>query len=277
MANNHGGHGPQHSTDSHGGQGASHHHILPDGLAVAIGVSLLILTGITVGFAYIDFGRFNFVIAMFVACVKASLVCLFFMNLLYDRRENGVIFATSFLFLAIFIVFTSIDLFFRGNVYVDKKALAAAAPVGGPAKFKKPWISTPELVAHGREIFAVQCASCHGAEGAGNGPAAAALNPPPRNFTQTTGWKNGRKPVLAFKTLTEGLGGMPSFASMPADDRWGVAQYVMTFNPEKPAADTPEDFAKAKVDPNATDGGGGSTQKTIPVEFAIERLATPQT
>jgi len=33
-----------------------------------------------------------------------------------------------------------------------------------------------------KEIFASRCANCHGVNGAGNGPAAAGLDPKPRNF-----------------------------------------------------------------------------------------------
>jgi len=95
-----------------------HHHILPTKVALGIGGALLGLTAITVGVAHIDLGKFNFFIAMLVATVKAFLVAMFFMGLKYDRRENGVIFVTSLLFLAIFIVLTSTDLFFRGDVYV---------------------------------------------------------------------------------------------------------------------------------------------------------------
>src|SRR4051812_12500711 len=104
------------------GHSKHHHHIMPNSVAVTIGTILLILTGVTVFVAGIDLGKLNFLVAFFVATVKAMLVMLFFMNLLYDRRENGVIFGASFLFLAIFIVLTSTDLFFRGNVYVPKGA-----------------------------------------------------------------------------------------------------------------------------------------------------------
>lgn len=37
--------------------------------------------------------------------------------------------------------------------------------------------------ARGKALFDDKCASCHGATGKGDGPAAAALNPPPADFT----------------------------------------------------------------------------------------------
>jgi len=161
-----------------------HHFILPTKTAVLIGSTLLVLTAVTVWVAHIDLGHFNFAIAMAVATFKALLVALFFMGLKYDRAENAMIFVTSFVFLAIFIILTSTDIFFRGDVYTKGPLVMAS---NTQSKLKKPWISTPELVAHGKELFAQQCVSCHGVEGKGDGPAASALEPHPRNFVSTDG------------------------------------------------------------------------------------------
>ena len=251
-----------------------HHHILPTRTALMIGGTLLFLTFVTVWIAGVDLGPLNFVVAMAVATTKASLVALFFMNLYYDRKENSVIFGTSFLFLAIFFVLTSMDLFFRGKVVVDPNLMAA--PQAG-SKLKKPWVSTPELVAKGKEIFAIQCVSCHGVEGQGNGPAASALNPPPRNFHSDQGWKNGRKPTLVFKTLKEGLApsAMASYASLPSDDRWALSHYVVSLGTTAVAADTPEDFKKAGINPDQEGGGAEKVAATIPVDFALDQMEVP--
>jgi caa(3)-type oxidase subunit IV len=251
-----------------------HHHILPTKVACTIGAALIFLTGVTVWIAHVDLGPLNFVIAMAVASVKALLVALFFMNLFYDRAENGLIFLTSFLFLAIFVVLTATDLFFRGDVYVKGPLFAA---VQAKSTLKKPWISTPQLVARGKELYAVQCVSCHGADGKGDGPAASALNPHPRNFHETAGWKNGRKPTMVFKTLKEGLppSAMASYATLPSDDRWALAHYVLSLGP-KPEADTSQDFANMKIDPNQEGGGAQEEEKSIPVEIAMERAVVPE-
>jgi caa(3)-type oxidase subunit IV len=248
-----------------------HHHILPTRTALMIGGTLLFLTFVTVWIAGVDLGPLNFVVAMAVATTKALLVALFFMNLYYDRKENSVIFGTSLLFLAIFFVLTSMDLFFRGKVVVNSQLMAAPQV---RSTLKKPWISTPELVAKGKELFAIQCVSCHGVEGQGNGPAASALNPPPRNFHADQGWKNGRKAVLVFKTLKEGLApsAMASYASLPSDDRWALSHYVISLGPTAALADTPEDFKKAGVNPDQEGGGAEKVDATIPLELALERV-----
>ena len=257
----------------------THHHILPTKVAVGIGGTLLFLTFVTVYVAGIDLGKLNFFVAMVISTTKALLVCLFFMNLLYDRRENGMIFSTSFLFLAIFIVLTSTDLFFRGDVYV-KGPLFKASAAGQTSKLAKPWVSTPELVAHGKEVFQQNCVLCHGQEGKGNGPAAAPLNPHPRNFTANEGWKNGRKPTMVFKTIKEGLppSAMTSFAFLPVDDRWALVHYVLSLGPTPPGSDTPEDFAKAGVDPTKPGGGAAAVAEapSIPVDLAMERMAVAE-
>lgn len=75
--------------------------------------TLLVLTLITVGASYIDFGAGNIVIALAIATVKASIVALFFMHLLHDKPVNGVIAVAGFLFLGIFLLFTLLDLDMR--------------------------------------------------------------------------------------------------------------------------------------------------------------------
>ena len=251
-----------------------HHHILPPKVALIVGAILLVLTGVTVWIAGVDLGELNFLIAMVVATTKALLVGLIFMNLLYDRRENALIFVTSFVFLAIFIVFTGTDLFFRGDVEV-KGPLMTASTV--KSKVVKPWIATPALLSHGKELFGVQCVSCHGVEGKGDGPAATALNPRPRNFIVTEGWKNGRKPSQIFKTLKEGIPGsaMASYATLSTDDRWALVHYVDSLGPKAPE-DSPSDLAAVGVDVNK----GTSEEKadeTVPVEFAMKLMQVPGT
>ncbi len=266
-------HGTHHGHEGQDGSGGGHHehYIIPDATIIKTLVALLVLTAITVGLSYVHLGTFNFIIGIIVATIKAFLVASIFMNLSHDDRSNSVIFASGFVFLAIFIGLVAPDFMFRGDVFTEGKQLML--PVKGVSQFKRPWEPTPEIVAHGKAIFMQQCVSCHGEEGKGNGPAAAALNPHPRNFTSAEGWGNGRKPSQIFKTLREGRPGtgMASFITIPAEDRWTLAAYVETLGPtiEK---DTPEDLKLAGVDPTK-DTLGDTEAPSIPVTAAMHLLA----
>jgi len=90
--------------------------------------ALLVLTAVTVAAAGVDFGSpsVNVVIALLIASTKASLVALFFMHLLYDRPLNALIFVVGVLMLAIFLIFTLIDVDTRPVIRPSR--LPAAAP-----------------------------------------------------------------------------------------------------------------------------------------------------
>lgn len=47
------------------------------------------------------------------------------------------------------------------------------------------------------------CASCHGANGGGDGAASASLNPKPRNFADAA-WQNGTTDEAIYKVIKEG-------------------------------------------------------------------------
>jgi cytochrome c oxidase subunit IV len=104
-------------------------------------ISLLILTGITVGASYIHFGSgaANVVVALTIATIKATLVALFFMHLLHDKPVNGIIAAAGFIFLGLFLMFTLLDFDTRENMLprnlpgvVTPPPPAAATPAPAP-------------------------------------------------------------------------------------------------------------------------------------------------
>lgn len=162
--------------------------------------------------------------------------------------------------------------FSRGDFKVQGDFFKATT--SSAERIKKPWVATDDIKAHGKKLFEANCVICHGASGMGDGAAAAALNPKPRNFTQDAGWKNGRKPSNIFGTLTTGLGSMPSFSTLSTDDRWSLAHYVLSLGP-KGAEDSAEDIKKAGFDTTkgdyGVDGVETKPKRTIPIEFAIDR------
>jgi cytochrome c oxidase subunit 4 len=93
-------------TNEHHGVG----HIVDWKVMVGVLVALLILTALTVAVRYIDLGGLNIIIALSIATIKASLVCLFFMHLYYDQPFNSIILVTSLLMVLIFILFSLVDL-----------------------------------------------------------------------------------------------------------------------------------------------------------------------
>lgn len=94
----------------------SHHFIVPLKYYVGTFVSLLFLTVITVAAAQFDFGAANIFVALLIASIKAGLVVGFFMGLHWEKGFNRILFFGSFLFLAIFIVFTWSDPATRGDI-----------------------------------------------------------------------------------------------------------------------------------------------------------------
>src|SRR5258708_3981494 len=87
-------------------------------------------------------------------------------------------------------------------------------------------LAPPDL-AHGARIYATACAGCHGAQGHGDGPAGAQLQPRPVDFTDRT--RASERSVLSlYQAVTHGIPGtaMPAFAQLTTADRWAVAFHV---------------------------------------------------
>ncbi|MBM3130354.1 MAG: c-type cytochrome [Chloroflexi bacterium] len=83
------------------------------------------------------------------------------------------------------------------------------------------------ILAQGKQIFDDKCAACHGAVGAGNGPAAAALNPKPANLAD----KNFMQALPVdchFFVIAEGVRGtaMPPWKALGDDALWKVLIYT---------------------------------------------------
>ncbi len=95
-------------------------------------------------------------------------------------------------------------------------------------KIKNP---AKEIISKGKELYDLNCKSCHGDNGFGDGPAGARLNPKPRNFHQQDGWKNGRTIDAMYKTLQKGIvqSGMPAYDFLSPQDKFSLILYIRTF------------------------------------------------
>lgn len=83
---------------------------------------------------------------------------------------------------------------------------------------------------HGATLYQTYCASCHGATGDADGPAADGLDPEPIAFTDAAR-ADKRSPLSYYQTTTQGVDGtsMASFGEqLSDDDRWALAYFVAT-------------------------------------------------
>ena len=84
--------------------------------------------------------------------------------------------------------------------------------------------------ARGARIYATTCAGCHGADGHGDGPAGAQLQPRPVDFTNRS--RAAERSVLSlYQAVTHGVPGtaMLGFPQLSTADRWAVAFYAGSF------------------------------------------------
>jgi cytochrome c oxidase subunit 4 len=95
--------------------------------------ALLILTFITVGASYVNFGNWNVIIAIGIATIKASLVALFFMHLIHDKPTSAVIFLIAVFLLGLFLISVYTDYAERDPLLPSNYKLPTAPPSGTPA------------------------------------------------------------------------------------------------------------------------------------------------
>jgi cytochrome c oxidase subunit 4 len=89
-------------------------HIVSVWVYIAVFLALIVGTVLTWGVAHLDLGPFNLPVAIAIACVKASLVVLFFMHIYYSSKLTKTIVIAGFCTLFILFFFTLIDLVSRG-------------------------------------------------------------------------------------------------------------------------------------------------------------------
>ena len=63
----------------------------------------------------------------------------------------------------------------------------------------------------GKLLYEEKCMICHGANGKGDGPAASALSPPPRDFSKPEFWNRENVDQIITNQVKNGKGSMPAF------------------------------------------------------------------
>lgn len=94
---------------------------------------------------------------------------------------------------------------------------------------RNPVPPTPESLAQGERIYRSSCAVCHGADGRGDGPAAATLYPRPVDFWAHFGSGHTHPDGRLYYWITNGMTGtgMPGFKNHLSEaDRWNVINFI---------------------------------------------------
>ncbi len=251
------------------------HHLVPFKVYFGTLAALLVLTVVTVGASYVNFGStMNVVVSLGIASIKASFVLLFFMGLKYDTNLNRAYILSSFAALTLLLFFTASDLWTRPKP-VPVTVKSAQGPLS-EQEFNAMLANSKDLVAKGKELYDVNCAVCHGAGGNGDGVGGAALNPKPRNFhAPASEWKNGTSTKAMYVTLANGIpgGGMASYKALPPADRVALIHYVHSFMKDIEATSKADaQFAQVVKDDGIGSGGAAPVKSPVPVDFAIDRI-----
>ncbi|WHZ16500.1 MAG: hypothetical protein OJF52_003350 [Nitrospira sp.] len=114
----------------------------------------------------------------------------------------------------------------RSRVPADKLAEARA--------LRNPLPDSPETVEKGKALYHGKgtCVTCHGANGAGDGPASKGLNPQPRNFQHHGFWRHRTEGELYYviKNGSPGTAMAPFGAILTDEEIWSLIRYERTFS-----------------------------------------------
>jgi mono/diheme cytochrome c family protein len=143
---------------------------------------------------------------------------------------------------------------FSTRFHEEKAGAPLAIPPGTP--------DTVASVERGHALFEkMNCWSCHGKQGRGNGPSSIGLTDSkgfpitPYDFTGADKFKCGETDEDLYRVLVTGLDGtpMPSFSdALDTNQLWDVVHYVQTFRSKKVVP-----MQRASGPPEAVSAGGG--------------------
>ena len=98
-----------------------HEHVSPAANYVKVLAALFVLTGLTYAVSFANLGPASLPVAMTVAFIKATLVCMYFMHLRYDDRYHVFVFLSTIIFVSIFFTFTLFDLTSRPRLNEEQE------------------------------------------------------------------------------------------------------------------------------------------------------------
>jgi mono/diheme cytochrome c family protein len=101
------------------------------------------------------------------------------------------------------------------------------APAAEKAK-KNPSPSDAKAVEQGKKVAQINCASCHGPMGKGDGVASAGLSPKPADWTSKKVQAESDGEI--FWKISTGRGAMPSWKHLPEAERWALVRYIRSLD-----------------------------------------------
>lgn len=99
--------------------------------------------------------------------------------------------------------------------------------------------AAPASIDRGRQLYKVNCAPCHGEQGKGDGPAAAAYNPKPRNHTDPVYMSKltdeDIAKVIQYGGAIKNMPMMPSNPALKGADLAAVVAYTRSLSAREAA------------------------------------------
>jgi mono/diheme cytochrome c family protein len=115
----------------------------------------------------------------------------------------------------------------------EEKASAETKTVAEPAKLVNPVKPTPESIALGKKAYSMDCAMCHGKEGAGDGDLAADMKLKLKNYRDSDALKELTDGDI-YNIILNGKGQMTGEEGrMKGPQIWNVVNYVRSLSKSK--------------------------------------------
>ncbi|MBT8488732.1 MAG: c-type cytochrome [Gemmatimonadetes bacterium] len=215
------------------------HHVNYFGIYIALVVLFLIsVAGPEVG-ELTGLRWITLITAFGIAVVKANLVIQNFMHLKWEKNLMKWVLATSLILMFLMVAGISPDVMnHEGNNWENVAAKAAVERgVDGEAEEEAVVAAAPAGFT-AESAFQGICATCHGAAGEGDGPAGAALDPPPANFADPEFWaeRDRQRIIDVLENGAASVGGstlMAAYGGLYTDEQIAeLADYVISFAPE---------------------------------------------
>jgi cytochrome c oxidase subunit 4 len=88
-------------------------HLVPYKVFIGVWAALVTLTLVTVGASYLDLKQMTMFTALLIACVKGSLVILYFMHMRWDKPVLAYFLIACLGTYAVFVALTFADYYYR--------------------------------------------------------------------------------------------------------------------------------------------------------------------